>query len=156
MTNRNSVNNDFMIYCIIVLSLLIILSLLIAFRKESEYPEFMSISDLAQNVRVIERTGRGVSTLRLKNTLIYQYRLILKKLSKGKELYSFEKWLADNHYKLLATLAECQRAHFYRLPHSFSVPRIIIIARFAVNRGYDTSIQNLMDFLKIRIILVLM
>lgn len=148
MTIRFNVNNDFMIYCIIVLSLLIILSLLVAFRKESEYPEFMSISDLAQNVRVIERTGRGVSTLRLKNTLIYQYRLILKKLSKGKELYSFEKWLADNHYKLLATLAECQRAHFYRLPHSFSVPRIIIIARFAVNRGYDTSIQNLMDFLK--------
>lgn len=138
-----------MVYCIIVLCLIIVvLFLAMLFSKKESLPTFHDIGELTSSLRSITPSGSGISLSGFKRMFEKQYTLSLSKIVKGEELFAFEKWLTDNHFKITALVHELNRAKFSLIPHVYGVPRIVIIARFAVSRGFDKSISSLIDFLK--------
>lgn len=138
-----------MIYSIIVLCVIIVILFMVMFlSKKESLPDFNDIREMTQSLRSITPSGRGISLYGFKRTLEKEYSCSLAKVEKGEELFAFEKWLTDNHFKITGLVSELNKVRFSSLPHVSGIPRIVIIARFAVSRGYDKNINSLMDFLK--------
>lgn len=145
---QKSVNNGFMIYLLALFIIAIVLFVVLIMLKNEKIPFFSSVDDLAEFLRNSERVGQGVQIGKFKNALSKQYKLAMSTVKKGEKLFGYEKWLVDNHYKLLAVLKTLQKYDFRRLPHAGNSPRIITVARYVVSHGYDKSTDGLTSFLK--------
>jgi len=95
---------------------------------------YIAIGDLAQNAKVFRPRGAGLSVRLIQQQLGRAFRHIEKKAGAGEELYGFERWIYDNHYKLFERAAAVKHEvhKFMLLPHIGAVPRVYEFAEFLV------------------------
>lgn len=137
-----------MIYGIIILTcitLILFVSLILA--KRQEFREFIDLDDLCNFLTNASCMGSGVFVKDLRKTIQDQYKKAIRKAKIG-ELFDFEQWLVDHHYRLLSILRDKRIKDFRHLPHCENIPRILYIVRFAISHGYDKNISTLIDYLK--------
>ncbi len=115
--------------------------------RKQDYKEFLDLDDLCNYISTASCFGDGFSIRHLRATIQKQYKIAIKK-SKSEELFGFEQYLVDHHYRILSVLNDKRIDKFKHIPHCENMPRLIYIARFAVSRGYDRNVQNLIDYLK--------
>lgn len=137
-----------MIYGIIILiCIILILNVSLLLVKKQEYREFVDLDDLCNFLSNASCMGGGVSVKDLRKTIQNQYKKAIKK-SKDGELFGFEQWLVDHHYRILSVLRDRRLIELRHVPHCENIPRIMYIVRFAISHGYDKSITSLIDYLK--------
>lgn len=137
-----------MIYEIIVLSCIcLILFVSLQLVRKQDYKEFLDLDDLCNFISTANCFGDGFSVRVLRRTIQKQYKIAVKK-SKTEELFGFEQYLVDHHYRILSILNDRRVKKLKHVPHCENIPRLIYIARFAVSRGYDKSVKSLIDYLK--------
>ena len=132
-----------MIYALIILtSASVCFALCVYLFGRAHEPVFSDEKDLIEQVKCVERAGRGISLINSRRTLMKTYKKLANKTT---PLYSFEKWIYDNYYELLKG---CLRIDFKNLPHTEGRPRIYSIMKYAVNKNYDSDSERMINFLK--------
>ena len=67
---------------------------------------------------------------------------------RGREWYSFEKWLAENDYLVQRCCQRVRRASFHRLPCAHGAPRVVTLARYLAAHTADVSVAGIRPMVK--------
>ncbi len=135
-----------MIYIFIALFFLSFVLFIIA---ESSSPKIINIEvkDFEQ-LNKITRWGKPLSVFRYKYYLKVFYRNTIRRKENGELLFPFEIKMCENVYLFNRVLKDIQVMRCKSLPYYNGVPRILVLARFAVTRGYDETILQIKDYIE--------
>lgn len=143
-----------MLYAIITLSVLLIIFVILAFRKDGSYDIFADVNDkeleanakkLALNMRIPEAVGGSPEISAVLRRLKRAYKCIVNKVKREEELYEFEKWLYENYFSIIGAFNVPAIRNFALLPHKYKKTRIVTISQFIVNTAYGRIDANTLD-----------
>lgn len=96
----------------------------------------------------VSRHGRALPILKYKHLLKSFYRETNRRKENGEKLFDFEIKICENLFRFNKVLLALQSMGFKRLPYYNGVPRVLLLTRFAVSRGYDETPMQIKAFIE--------